>query len=214
MYMLICLKSFLQEAFIRSILSKPFKIPIQNYTGNSCSCHYGFMYRTIGKQVLTLLSWWITHRRIGNQGTWSKARRSKESSSRSLRRRRFGSLWTPDSERSWPDQSWQVGSEHIGLFLGLITFNLGYRENECGLCTGSRKYFISLTVIAISVPLVGVFHLFSFVFFRDKLQIHVVVDPVLGKVLRPHQREVNTRYIFLIFSDQESKLHKYDNIVL
>lgn len=25
---------------------------------------------------------------------------------------------------------------------------------------------------------------------RDKMPVHVVVDPVLGKVLRPHQREV------------------------
>lgn len=32
-----------------------------------------------------------------------------------------------------------------------------------------------------------------FVLFRDKLPVHVVVDPVLGKVLRPHQREVNLR---------------------
>jgi hypothetical protein len=25
---------------------------------------------------------------------------------------------------------------------------------------------------------------------RDKIQVHVVVDPVLSKILRPHQREV------------------------
>ena len=25
---------------------------------------------------------------------------------------------------------------------------------------------------------------------REKLPVHVVVDPILGKVLRPHQREV------------------------
>lgn len=33
-----------------------------------------------------------------------------------------------------------------------------------------------------------------FVLFREKLPVHVVVDPVLGKVLRPHQREVNPRF--------------------
>ena len=26
---------------------------------------------------------------------------------------------------------------------------------------------------------------------RDKVQVHVVVDPVLSKILRPHQREVS-----------------------
>lgn len=26
---------------------------------------------------------------------------------------------------------------------------------------------------------------------RDKVPVHVVVDPVLGQVLRPHQREVS-----------------------
>lgn len=28
-------------------------------------------------------------------------------------------------------------------------------------------------------------------FLREKLPVHVVVDPILSKVLRPHQREVN-----------------------
>lgn len=28
---------------------------------------------------------------------------------------------------------------------------------------------------------------------RDKVQVHVVVDPVLSKILRPHQREVIQR---------------------
>lgn len=31
----------------------------------------------------------------------------------------------------------------------------------------------------------------SAVFLREKLPVHVVVDPILSKVLRPHQREVN-----------------------
>lgn len=35
-----------------------------------------------------------------------------------------------------------------------------------------------------------------FALFREKLPVHVVVDPVLGKVLRPHQRQVNTRYLY------------------
>lgn len=35
------------------------------------------------------------------------------------------------------------------------------------------------------------FLFFSAVFLREKLPVHVVVDPVLSKVLRPHQREVN-----------------------
>lgn len=38
-------------------------------------------------------------------------------------------------------------------------------------------------------------HVCLFVFFlcflREKLPVHVVVDPILSKVLRPHQREVN-----------------------
>lgn len=28
-------------------------------------------------------------------------------------------------------------------------------------------------------------------FLREKLPVHVVVDPILSKVLRPHQREVS-----------------------
>lgn len=35
-----------------------------------------------------------------------------------------------------------------------------------------------------------------FILSREKLPVHVVVDPVLGKVLRPHQREVNPRFCF------------------
>ena len=36
-----------------------------------------------------------------------------------------------------------------------------------------------------------------FVPYREKLLVHVVVDPVLGKVLRPHQREVNKQLVLL-----------------
>ena len=32
---------------------------------------------------------------------------------------------------------------------------------------------------------------------RDKVQVHVVVDPVLSKILRPHQREVIQRNLFV-----------------
>ena len=31
--------------------------------------------------------------------------------------------------------------------------------------------------------------------FRDKQEVHVVVDPILSKILRPHQREVSGFYI-------------------
>lgn len=36
-----------------------------------------------------------------------------------------------------------------------------------------------------------------FILSRKKLPVHVVVDPVLGKVLRPHQREVNPFFFLL-----------------
>jgi hypothetical protein len=31
---------------------------------------------------------------------------------------------------------------------------------------------------------------------RDKIQVHVVVDPILSKILRPHQREVKFSNFF------------------
>jgi len=34
--------------------------------------------------------------------------------------------------------------------------------------------------------------------FSDKFPVHVVVDPILTKVLRPHQREVNIYYFLHI----------------
>ena len=51
-----------------------------------------------------------SHRGVGNQGAGSEACRSEESTSRSLCRGCFGSLWAPEPECSWPDQSWQVGT--------------------------------------------------------------------------------------------------------
>jgi len=33
--------------------------------------------------------------------------------------------------------------------------------------------------------------LIYFYVFRDKILVHVVVDPALSKILRPHQREVS-----------------------
>lgn len=44
----------------------------------------------------------------------------------------------------------------------------------------------------------------DFVSNRDKVQVHVVVDPVLSKILRPHQREVI--YLSLI-SFEEKKIN-------
>lgn len=35
---------------------------------------------------------------------------------------------------------------------------------------------------------------------RDKVQVHVVVDPVLSKILRPHQREV-IQYNLMIYKE-------------
>uniref|UniRef100_A0A8C5D3H0 RAD54 like n=1 Tax=Gouania willdenowi TaxID=441366 RepID=A0A8C5D3H0_GOUWI len=45
---------------------------------------------------------------------------------------------------------------------------------------------------------------------KEKLPVHVVVDPVLGKVLRPHQREVNLQLFFLHFRSNPNIEH-YDN---
>lgn len=42
-----------------------------------------------------------------------------------------------------------------------------------------------------------IFDCLMILFLRNKIPVHVVVDPMLSKVLRPHQREV--KYINFIF---------------
>ncbi|KAK1897571.1 DNA repair and recombination protein RAD54-like [Dissostichus eleginoides] len=96
-----CLDGDKHEAFIRSILSKPFKIPIQNYTG-------------------------------------------------------------------------ALGIRALGL-------------KRAGVRKALHDPFAEDALVLYEPPTLSAHDLIKAD--KDKLQIHVVVDPVLGKVLRPHQRE-------------------------
>ncbi|KAF3835590.1 hypothetical protein F7725_028148 [Dissostichus mawsoni] len=96
-----CLDGDKHEAFIRSILSKPFKIPIQNYTG-------------------------------------------------------------------------ALGIRALGL-------------KRAGVRKALHDPFAEDALVLYEPPILSAHDLIKAD--KDKLQIHVVVDPVLGKVLRPHQRE-------------------------
>lgn len=58
--------------------------------------------------------------------------------------------------------------------------------------SGSAGYHVLRVGLALRlINMVFFFLLYFFFFFREKLPVHVVVDPILSKVLRPHQREVN-----------------------
>ncbi|XP_010784100.1 DNA repair and recombination protein RAD54-like [Notothenia coriiceps] len=96
-----CLDGDKHEAFIRSILSKPFKIPIQNYTG-------------------------------------------------------------------------VLGIRALGL-------------KRAGVRKALHDPFAEDALVLYEPPILSAHDLIKAD--KDKIQIHVVVDPVLGKVLRPHQRE-------------------------
>lgn len=186
---------FPQEAFIQNILSKPFKIPIPNYTGNPffSSLHY------LSLIPISILNnecscWYIIHRLSGNQGTWSKACRSEESTSRSLCWTCFSSVWAPKSECSWPDQGRQVGSQFSVKVKFLSKIVHIRSKTETMAEQQSPALFIYMTYSVWDFPkdkLSCDYFLLTFLILsREKLPVHVVVDPVLGKVLRPHQREV------------------------
>ena len=55
---------------------------------------------------------------------------------------------------------------------------------------------INLKLISKKNSSIDFLFIYDFEFNRDKVQVHVVVDPVLSKILRPHQREVNVFYSF------------------
>jgi len=109
--------SLFQEAFIRSLLSQPFKIPIPNYKGPISGRGLGV-------------------RRMGGRQ----------------------SLYDPEEDGALVLYIPPELSEHDKLKID--------------------KY------VKINS------NIYIFFFRRDKVQVHVVVDPVLSKILRPHQREV------------------------
>lgn len=61
--LLISFMPFSQEAFIRSILSKPFKIPILNYTGN-----IHLIFTVVPQQVNASYSWSVDDLSAGSLG--------------------------------------------------------------------------------------------------------------------------------------------------
>lgn len=141
-----------------------------------------------------ILCLWITLRAAGVEGTGTEACWSEEGASWPLCRRCFGALWASGSQRPRTDQSWQVrlsSSFSAPFFSGGIWSALKETHSGLSLCCQLCIKYDGLLEVSSGVCFwrsvtETPFSLLS----REKVPVHVVVDPVLGKVLRPHQREV------------------------
>ncbi|KAJ8305909.1 hypothetical protein KUTeg_016454 [Tegillarca granosa] len=166
------------EAFIKKILSKPFKVPIPNY--KVMTKLLGWMVEVRSKCLLLwefpdevvmglnfkgsafASGYYVTTYTIYGSSLGFKALGVRRQGGRQP-------LYDPYEEGAL--------SRYIALYL--------YHKQSTG---GSEEYHIAFKMI---------FWVCGLFLTRDKQPVHVVVDPTLTKVLRPHQRE-----LFCLFHQQ------------